>query len=74
MTHTIYIHIDEELTPEQLQELHETIGGLSFVTDVEVNSRLPHDLLVEYEPQRGMPMPIINQLNRMGLHADVTSC
>lgn len=74
MMHTVYIHIDEELSPEQLQELHEKIGSLSFVTDVEVNSRVPHDLLVEYQPSRGMPMPILNHLNRLGLHADVMSC
>lgn len=74
MMHAIYIHIDEDLTQEQLQELRSKIGSLSFVTDVEVNSRVPHDLLVEYQPQRGMPMPILKQLNQLGLHTDVMSC
>ena len=74
MMHTVYIHIDETLTPQQLQDLQQELGSLSHVTDVEVNGRLPHDVLVEYEPTHGMPMPILDHLNELGLHTDVMSC
>lgn len=72
--HAVYIHIDEILNAKQLQDVGAALRGMPHVTDVELNTRVPHDVLVEYAPHRGMPMPILRQLSRLGLHADVTSC
>ncbi|MDV3239341.1 MAG: hypothetical protein LOY58_10880 [Gammaproteobacteria bacterium] len=72
--HTVYIHINEELDARQLDSIGAELRRLAHVTDVEVNARQPHDVLVEYNPHRGMPMPILRQLSRLGLHADVMSC
>ncbi|WJW75976.1 hypothetical protein QVG61_02480 [Thiohalobacter sp. IOR34] len=73
MMHTVYIHIDEELDARQLDAIGRKLSRLSHVTDVEVNEKEPHDLLVEYEPHEGLPMGILSQLSSMGLHADVMS-
>ncbi|MBZ0072178.1 MAG: hypothetical protein K8I04_10700 [Gammaproteobacteria bacterium] len=71
---TIYIHINEELDAHQLDDIGAELRQLAHVTDVEVNAGQPHDLLVEYDPHRSMPMSILRQLSRLGLHADVMPC
>lgn len=72
--HAVYIHIDETLNANQLDDVGTALRRMPYVTDVEFNVRLPHDVLVEYAPHRGMPMPILRQLSRLGLHTDVMSC
>lgn len=71
---TVYIHINETLNPSQQTSIGAELRRLRHVTDVEVNTRQPHDVLVEYSPHRGMPMHILQKLSALGLHVDVMSC
>jgi hypothetical protein len=71
---TVYIHINETLNPGQQDKIGSALRDLPHVTDVELNTRQPHDVLVEYSPHRGMPMHILKRLWSLGLHADVMSC
>lgn len=70
----VYIHINETLNPSQQTSIGAELRRLQHVTDVELNARQPHDVLVEYSPHRGMPMHILQKLSALGLHADVMSC
>ncbi len=72
--HTIYIHIDETLDERELTALKEDLQHMEAVSDVEVNARLPHDMLVEYEETRITPMAILRELQRCGVHGDVMPC
>lgn len=72
--HTIQLYIDDELSPRQLDELRDTLMALPHVQFVGLNTRLPHDLLVEYEQQYLMPMDIVKTLHSRGMHPDVISC
>ena len=71
--HTVYIHIDEDLDHDRLHSLGDNIRGIKHITDVEVNDKTPHDLLVEFEEQHITPMAIIEALNKQGVHADIMS-
>jgi len=72
--HTIYIHIDENLDARQLASLKDDLQQLESVGDVEVNTRLPHDMLVEYEETGITPMAILRELHRCGVHCDIMTC
>ncbi|HHJ13881.1 MAG TPA: hypothetical protein ENJ79_05820 [Gammaproteobacteria bacterium] len=72
--HTIYLHIDETLDEQELNDVRQALQGLDAVTDVEVNPSLPHDMLVEYEESRIKPMAILRELSQRGVHADIMTC
>lgn len=72
--HAVYIHIDEALNARQRESVSSALWELPHVTDVELNPRLPHDVLIEYHPHPGMPMGFLHCLSRLGLHADVMAC
>lgn len=74
MMNTVYIHIDETLDSGDLQRIGSELKRLPQVTDVELNGREPHDLLVEYNPHPTMPMGILQRLSELGVHTDVTAC
>jgi len=71
---TVYIHINETLNQGQQDRIGNALRSLPHITDVQLNTRQPPDVLVEYSPHRGMPMHILQRLWSLGLHADVMSC
>jgi hypothetical protein len=70
---TVYIHIDETLDAGRLGDLRRELLQVPHVRHVEINARLPHDMLVEFEPHHNVPMTILHRLNRRGLHSDIMS-
>jgi hypothetical protein len=72
--HTVYIHIDEDLGDQEITALQGDLARVRYITDVEVNNKIPHDLLVEFDETHISPMAILRELNRHGLHADIMSC
>jgi hypothetical protein len=71
--HTIYIHIDENLDETRLRSLSDDLRNVNHIVDVEISSRTPHDMLVEFEEHHISPMAILRELNRHGVHADIMS-
>ncbi len=69
--HTIYLRIDEDLDETGMKTLKEGISGVSYITDVEIHARTPHDMLVEFEEEHISPMKILRELGRRGVHADI---
>ena len=71
--HTIYLRIDEDLDESGMNSLREGMQSVSHITDVEINTRTPHDMLVEFEEDYISPMAILRELDRRGVHADIMS-
>ena len=71
--HTIQVYIDEELDQKSLNELKILMAALPHVTNVEINTSNPHDLLVEYEEYFNIPMLVMDKLHHKGLHSDIVS-
>lgn len=71
--HSIQVYIDESLDSKSLDELKATMLNLPHVTNVEISSHSPHDILVEYEEHFNIPMLIMDKLHHKGLHPDIIS-
>jgi len=71
--HTIYLRIDEELGETGMSTLRDGMRGVAHVTDVEINAKTPHDMLVEFEEEYISPMAILKELSRRGVRADIMS-
>jgi len=71
--HTIYLRIDDDLDETGMSSLKEGMQGVAHITDVEINARTPHDMLVEFEEEHISPMAILKELGRRGVRADIMS-
>ena len=71
--HSIQVYIDDELDPKSVDELRLLMQELPHVTNVEINTARPHDMLVEYEKHYNIPMLIMDKLHHQGLHPDIIS-
>jgi len=71
--HTIYLRIDDDLDATGMNTLKEGMRGVAHITDVEINARTPHDMLVEFEEEHISPMAILKELGRRGVRADIMS-
>jgi cell division protein FtsX len=71
--HSIQVYIDEKLDSKSLNELKTLMQGLPHVTNVEINTAQPHDMLVEYEEHYNIPMLVMDKLHHKGLHPDIVS-
>jgi len=71
--HTIQVYIDDELDQKSLKQLKSLMQALPHVTNVEMNSSRPHDMLVEYEEHYNIPMLVMDKLHHKGLHPNIIS-
>lgn len=71
--HTIQVYIEDDLDPKSLDEIKALMQALPHVTNVELNSLRPHDMLVEYEESYNIPMLVMDKLHHQGLHSDIIS-
>ena len=71
--HSIQVYIDDELDTKSLNELKALMQALPHVTNVEMNTARPHDMLVEYEENYNIPMLVMDKLHHQGLHPDIIS-
>ncbi len=71
---TVYIHIDERLDAKRMGQLRQELLRVPYVSNVELNPKLPHDMLVEFEAHHNVPLAVLHQLSRRGLHSDIMSC
>lgn len=70
---SIQVYIDDDLDSESLNELRSLMQDLPHVTNVEINTSNPHDMLVEYEENHNIPMLVMDKLHHRGLHPDIIS-
>ncbi len=69
--HAVNLYIDETQNQNSFQNLKSGLMMDSHVENVAFNSKMPHDMLVEYDEAFVTPTSIINQLESQGLHVDV---
>ena len=74
MMNIMSIHIDETLDSENIKALKASLTTVPHVFNVELNSAVPHDLMVEYEGHHNIPVVILGKLAEQGLHTDIQSC
>ncbi len=70
---SIYIHIDEQLKNNEMQTLRQELLSVPHVTNVELSTANPHDLMIEFEERHNIPMVIQKRLHDRGLHSDIMS-
>jgi len=68
------IHIDETLDVRDITALKQALTAVPHVLNVECNSFVPHDLMVEYEGHHNVPVTILDKLSKQGLHSDIQAC
>lgn len=73
MQHTLYIHIDEDQNEAGIEAVNDALQRLPYVSHVEMSTREPHDVMVEFEANHDVPMSVLGTLGRCGLHSDVMS-
>ena len=71
---TVYIHIDERLDAKRMGQLRQELLRVPYVSNVELNQKLPQDMLVEFEAHHNVPLTVLHRLSRRGLHPDIMSC
>ena len=70
---TIQLYIEENLDSEKLNTLKNHLIDIEYVNDVELSSKSPHELLVEFEGRHDLPMKIIEAIKEKGYHPDIYS-
>lgn len=70
---TVRIYIDENLDTSHLRGIKQMIEAIPHVVDVEVSDKEPHEVVVDYEEQKNMPVKLIEVLRNQGYHPDILS-
>jgi len=70
---TVRIYIDENLDSYRIQGLKQTIENIPHVLDVEISEKEPHEVVVDYEEQKNLPVKLIEILRQQGYHPDILS-
>jgi len=70
--HAVNLYIDENLNEKNLNQIKSELMMDSHVTNVAYHSKMPHDMLVEYDEAFVTPSAIVGHLESHGLHVDVT--
>ena len=71
--HTIQVYIDETLDAKGLADIREDLLAMPHVEHVMFNSKMPHDVLVEYEEHHVLPLDIVHTMHSRGIHTDIIS-
>ena len=70
--HAVNLYINESLNEENFKQLRSDLMHDSHIVNVAYNSRMPHDMLVEYDETYVKPKSILGHFESLGLHADIT--
>ena len=71
---TINIHIDETIDSNEFSGLRQELLSTPHVRDVQFNTKMPHDMLVEFDEHENVPMHVLDVFKGHGLHADIVGC
>lgn len=72
--HSINVHIDETMKQGDIEGLRQQLLQDPHVSNVEMRSEMPHDMLVEFEERHDVPLHVLDMLKQRGLHADIVGC
>ncbi len=71
MTTEILIHIDEDLTAEQQEELLKSFGNRAEGMHAHMHAQKPHMMFVAYDPEELCPHDLVGIAKESGVHAQV---
>lgn len=71
MTSETLIHIDEELTPQQQEELLRSFGNRPDGMHAVHHAQKPHLMFVAYDPEEVCPHDLVEMAAESGVHAQV---
>ncbi|MDH5517238.1 MAG: hypothetical protein OEY36_05370 [Gammaproteobacteria bacterium] len=70
--HSVNLYINESLNEANFQAIKSNLMADSHVVNVAYHSRMPHEMLVEYDEAYVSPSSIVDFIASQGLHVDVT--
>lgn len=70
--HAVNLYIDETQSQDSFQSLKKELMMDAHVENVAFSTKMPHDMLVEYDEKFVSPNSIVDQLESHGLHVDIT--
>ena len=70
---SVQVYIDEMLEAGQLNAIKSLVLGIPHVHNVEVNSAVPHEMMIDFDAHYNIPMSILEKLESRGIHPDIIS-
>jgi hypothetical protein len=67
----VVIHIDEELSDEEIQQLESDLAGIAGVYSACVHERARHLMLVDFDPKDVPAGMLLNRVSSHGVHAEL---
>lgn len=67
----VTLHVDQSLSPEELERLESVIRQKEGVISVHINPQKSHLILVEYNPKNMRSKELIDILHNQGLHGEL---
>lgn len=74
MTHhdvAVVMHIDEELSDDQIHNLEEDLSNRPGVMSACVHERARHLMVIDYDPEVAPSSALLANVQRKGLHAEL---
>ena len=71
MTSEILMHIEEDLTAAQQEELLKSFGNRSEGVHAHLHAQKPHMLFVAFDPEELCPHDLVDIARESGVHAQV---
>lgn len=67
----VVIHIDEDLTDDEIHELEHDIAGMGGVYSACVHERARHLMLIDFDPEDLPSGMLLREVQSHGLHAEL---
>lgn len=67
----VLIHIDEEISPQQVNEMEYDLARMEGVISACVNCQNPHLMLVDYDPMKVKSTALLRSVTSSGFHAEM---
>ena len=67
----VVIHVDEELSGEQIHEMEKQLSSVPGVVSACVNVRTPHLFVIDYDPRSTHSGELLEEVKNKHLHAQL---
>jgi hypothetical protein len=67
----IVVHIDEDLSDGQIQEMEKDLSYSGGVYCACVHERTPHLMVVDYDPMETQSIAVLHSVQNHGVHAEL---
>jgi hypothetical protein len=67
----VVVHIDEQLSPDQIQSMEKDISYAGGVYSACVHERTPHLMVVDYDPMETQSIALLHNIKNHGVNAEL---